>query len=492
MRKLVTWLKRGAVLLAVIALTVLGIRAWDSQRGPPLELWHTYIPRELTANELATADWTAYLAAEKAALEAVRANVTERLEGDARTPANRYFEGSPFYPGRFVTDWNRSYILEPDGPARGAVVFLHGLTDSPYSSRHMAQRYRERGYVAVAIRLPAHGTVPGALTDVAWEDWSAAARLAVREARRRVGPGAPLHLVGYSNGGALAMQYALDALTDQALARPDRIVLISPMVGVTGLARFAGIFGLPALFPAFAKAAWLSVVPEFNPFKYNSFPINGARQSSRLARALQDAIARRAGENRLGDLPPVLTFQSVVDFTVSTRAIVSALYRHLPANGSELVLFDINRSVKFGPLLRPSADAALQGLLPAPPRRFRTTVITNVGPESAEVVERVTEAGATAVQARALGLAYPSGVYSLSHIALPFPTSDALYGTDPDPAEHFGVRLGAMALRGERGILIVSQDFLTRMASNPFFPYMLRRVEEAMGKMAEGGRPGRR
>lgn len=286
------------------------------------------------------------------------------------------------------------------------------------------------------------------------------------------------------------MKYALDAIGDQTLMRPHRIVLISPMIGVTRLARFAGLFGLPAMFPAFAKSAWLSVVPEFNPFKYNSFPINGARQSSRLARALQQQIAGYARESRLVDVPPILTFQSVVDFTVSTRAIVSALYAHLPANGSELVLFDLNRSAKFGPLLRPSADTVLASLLPDPPRRFRTTIITNVSPDRREVLEHVTEAGAATAQSRELGLTYPLDVFSLSHIALPFPTTDALYGLDPDPAEHFGVSLGALAVRGERGTLIVSQDFLIRLSSNPFFPYMLERVEEGMGGARD--RPGAR
>jgi hypothetical protein len=36
-------------------------------------------------------------------------------------------------------------------------------------------------------------------------------------------------------------------------------------------------------------------------------------------------------------------------------------------------------------------------------------------------------------------------------------------------------------MRGERGMLIVSQDSLTRIASNPFFPYLLRRIEETAG-----------
>jgi alpha-beta hydrolase superfamily lysophospholipase len=284
-------------------------------------------------------------------------------------------------------------VLEPDGAPRGAVVFLHGLTDSPYSLRHIARRYRAHGYVSIAIRLPAHGTVPGALAEVEWEDWMAATRLAVREARRRIGPSLPLHLVGFSNGGALAMKYALDAIEDPRLTRPERLVLISPMIGITAFARFAGLAGLPAILPAFAKAAWLSILPEFNPFKYNSFPVNGARQSWDLTQALQQQILRQARAGRLVELPPILTFQSVVDFMVSAPAIISSLYAHLPANGSELVLFDLNRSTKLGPLLSSASDAVLTRLLP-PPRPFRTTIITNASPDSDEVVERVVEAGA--------------------------------------------------------------------------------------------------
>ncbi len=367
-------LLKFVVVLAVLALAgLLGLRAWDSQRGLPLALWHTYKPDDLTASEIAKLDWPGYLKAEQALFDAVRANVTEKLPAEDRVNSNRYFDGSPIYPGKIATDWNRSYVLEPEGAPVGAVVLLHGLTDSPYSLRHVARLYRAHGYVSVAVRLPAHGTVPGALANVHWEDWSEATRLAVREARRRVGPSRPLHVVGFSNGGALAMKYALDALGDPALSRPDRLVLISPMIGITELARFAGIFGWPAILPRFARAAWLSVTPEFNPFKYNSFPINGARQSSLLTRDLQPHIARYARENRLGELPPILTFQSVVDFTVSTRAIVTALYDQLPANGSELVLFDVNRNALVSPLLRGNLYLALDRLLPEPPRRYRTT-----------------------------------------------------------------------------------------------------------------------
>jgi alpha-beta hydrolase superfamily lysophospholipase len=472
--------KRTALLVAAILVTLIAVRIYDTQRGPPLEPWHTHAPVELSADELDEADWNRYLAAEQAVFDDVRAEITAKLDVEDRIPINRYFEGSPVYPGRFAQDWNRSYVLEPEGAPVGAVVLLHGLTDSPYSQRHIASSYAAHGFVAIVPRLPAHGTVPAALTEVEWEDWLAATRLAVREARSRIGPSLPLHLVGFSNGGALAMKYALDAIEDPALSRPDRLVLISPMIGITAFARFAGLAGLPAILPKFAKAAWLGLLPEFNPFKYNSFPVNGARQSYRLTQTLQEQIRRLARGDGLAGLAPVLTFQSVVDFTVSTRAIIASLYAHLPANGSELVLFDLNRSAKLGPLLSTAADTVLTRILPPPPRRFRTVIISNPGAGD-EVVERVIEAGAETEQVRPLGLTYPLGVFSLSHVALPFPPSDGLYGSDPDPTENFGITLGTIAARGERGALIVSLDSLLRMSSNPFFPYLIGRIEEGIG-----------
>jgi len=461
-------------------VTFLGIRIYDSHRRPPLELWHTVVPTELSADELGEADWARYLAAEQAAVDEVRREVTAKLPAEERVPVNRYFEGSPINPTRFEQDWNRSYTLEPDGDPVGAAVLLHGLTDSPYSLRHIARRYRDRGFAVVAIRLPGHGTVPASLADIEWEDWVAATALAVREARRRIAADGPVHLVGFSNGGALALKYALDGIEGAAPYRPDRLVLISPMVGITRFARFAGLAGLPALLPAFAKAAWLGIVPEFNPFKYNSFPVNGAQQSWRLTQALQEQILRVAAAGRMGELPPTITFQSVADFTVSTSAIISALYVHLPDNGHELVLFDVNRDPKLGSLLRLASSTLIDRLLPEPPQAFRTTVIANAATDSSEVVARIVEAGEREERVTPLNLAYPSGVFSLSHVALPFPLSDGLYGLHPDPAEDFGVNLGAVAPRGERGALIISLDSLLRMASNPFFPYLLDRVDEGI------------
>jgi len=474
-------LRRLAIGLAALLALVVAVRAVMALTGPELRPWHLVVPPELDAAALDVTDWTGFLAAEARAFAAVREKVTDRLAPADRVPANRFFADSPLNPSRFPTDWNRSFVLLPDGPAAGAVVLLHGMTDAPFSMRHLAQLHRERGWIAVVPRMPGHGTVPAGLTEVHWRDWLAATRLAMREARARIGPDRPIHLVGYSNGGALALKHAMDAIEDPRLPRAETITLVSPMIGVTAFARFAGIAGLPAFLPAFASAAWLDLVPEFNPFKYNSFPVNAARQSHLLTASLQDQTRRLAEANRLSALPPVLTFQSVVDSTVSTRAVVEALYARLPENGSELVLFDVNRNARLGPLLSPAAAGAVERLLPEGSRRYAVTVVTNAAPGSAEAVARRSPPGQAAGADNPLGLSWPPQVFSLSHIALPFPVTDGLYGLEPDPEDRLGFTLGALAARGETGVLVTSLDSLLRISSNPFFPYMRARMAERLG-----------
>ena len=140
--KVLTWSKRVAILLAVAVLTFFAVRVYDVQRGPSLEVWHTYVPRELDAEQIDKADWAGYLAKEARLFEDLCLEVSQKLTSGERVPINRYFEGSPVYPPHFSQDFNRSFVLEPNGPPRGVVVLLHGLTDSPYSQRHLAQVYR--------------------------------------------------------------------------------------------------------------------------------------------------------------------------------------------------------------------------------------------------------------------------------------------------------------------------------------------------------------
>jgi pimeloyl-ACP methyl ester carboxylesterase len=203
--------------------------------------------------------------------------------------------------------------------------------------------------VAIGIRLPGHGTVPGGLTHVDWEDWMAAVRLVMREAARRAGDNLPVHIVGYSNGGALALKYALDALNDSSLRRPDRIVLISPMIGVPPSAiRRARRLARGAA--AVRRAAWLTIAPEYNPS--STTPSHQCRAPvGRLTTALQAEVAQRAGNGEPAPAP-VLTFNRS-RLTVVTAAVCRRLRF---CRRTEPVLFD-DRTMDVGPLLRSDARA---------------------------------------------------------------------------------------------------------------------------------------
>ncbi len=479
--RLIALAKKTGMVVGIVLVVLLAVRVYLSQQGPELHLWHTWRADEMSVRELDNADFAGYLAREKAIFTDLDNAVTAKTAGEEQTPLNRYYRQSLVWPGQFAPDANRSFVLMPAGKPRGAVVLLHGLTDSPYSVRRLAVNYQQHGFVAVVPRLPGHGTAPGALTDVDWEMWLAATRLAVREATRLAGEAVPLHLVGYSNGGALAMKYALDALDAPALRKPQQVILLSPMIGVTSFARFAGFAGLPALLPPFAKAAWLNISPEYNPYKYNSFPVNAARQSWLLTKALQEQIGRAARENRLANLPPVLAFQSVMDSTVSTRAVVSGLFDQLPANGSELVMFDINQAASFRPLFKPSSWTATTALLPVAQRRYGVTIITNASEHSFSTVAKITPAGRTQETVVPLAQSWPQDVYSLSHVAVPFPPDDDLYGREPGVKNRYGISLGTIALWGETSVLSVGKEALMRVTSNPFYDFMQERINSRIG-----------
>ncbi|MFL1461214.1 alpha/beta hydrolase [Roseococcus sp. DSY-14] len=453
------WALAGALALVVVA------RAVMVERGPGLAPWHKVVAPEPAAADTEAMSWAAWMAAESRAFAAARTELDAALPPALRVAASRFTPGGPLDPAGFARDWNRSFVLEPAGPVRGAAVMLHGLTDAPYSMRHLAALYAGAGFVVLAPRLPGHGITPGGLSRATVGEWRATVRMALRAARDRAGQG-PIHLVGYSNGGALALQAALDGQADPRLPRAQRLVLLSPMVGVTPFARFAGIAGWPAALPRFAAAAWLDILPEFNPFKFNSFPVNAARQSFLLSSEVQ----RRLAGQDLARFPPVLAFQSAADATVSSRAVVEALFGRLPANGSELVLHDLNRAEALGPLLRPGAVDAADALVPAGPRAWTLTLVSNAGPGTQEVAANGTPTG----------LRWPPGVFSLSHVALPFPVTDGLYGLAPDPADRQGLNLGALAPRGERGVLLPGVDGGGRLTSNPFWPLLAAKLLEGL------------
>jgi alpha-beta hydrolase superfamily lysophospholipase len=482
MRTVVRWLRRLVFAIVLVWATLVVGGAFGARaRLPELKLWHLYIPRaEITASDVtATTTLADLLKREDETMAEVRSAVEERLPPEDRSVLNRYDPESPLNPGRMTRNWNRTIELVPE-KVRGGVLLVHGLTDAPYSVRALAELYRDRGFYALALRMPGHGTVPGALTKTRWEDWMAAVRVGARHVRAKAGGGAPFHVVGYSNGGALVLSAALEALDDKTLPKPDRIVLVSPMIGITPLAALSRTISRLGVLPYFEKAKWTDVVPEFNPYKYNSFPANAGFQTWELTGRLQKQVKRLAEAGRAAEIPGILTFSSLIDATVSTRATIDRLYGLLADNGSELVLFDANRTAPVRPFLPPGSAALLGRAVSDRSRRYVLTVVRNAGPEARDVVTASYSPGAAEPRVEPTGLAWPAQIYSLSHIAVPFRPDDPLFGLDPPP-ESRALDLGRLAPRGEKSALTVPESLWLRLASNPFFAVVEAKVAAAIG-----------
>ena len=414
--RLILWL---TTIVLTFLITVLLVRAFDARRGPALKLWHTEkLAAEFQARDRHTVKTLAdYLARENALFAELNRKITAVLPPQDQTAINRYAPGYLLYPAG-ATNWNRTVVLAPKY-LHGGMLLLHGLTDAPYSLKHVAEHYRDQGYYVLVLRVPGHGTIPSALVRTRWRDWLAAVELGARHVRTQIGLDRPLYFVGYSNGGALALKYALDAAERADLPQVDGLVLISPMIGISRSAVLARWIALMGEIPCFEKSRWLDFMPEYLPYKYNSFPANAAYQSHLISRDLRKEVLRQAKSTAITNLPPVLTFQSIVDATVSTPAVVDALYNHLCHPRDEMVLFNVNTRALEGSFIRPTDLEFGRTLLGDRTRHFRLCVITNRDTNSAEVVELSVSPGATQPRSRALGLQWPEEVYSLAHIALP-------------------------------------------------------------------------
>ena len=100
-------------------------------------------------------------------------------------------------------------------------------------------------------------------------------------------------------------------------------------------------------------------------------------------------------------------------------------------------------------------------------------MIATRGPGNAQLKSTRFAAQATTASEQMLDAQYPPSLISLSHVALPFPIDDPLYGQQPGGQENYGVNLGSLNMRGERGALIVDAGSFSRATSNPFFRVML-------------------
>jgi alpha-beta hydrolase superfamily lysophospholipase len=468
------WLFGG--LLAVVAAT-LPACAQEVQERPVLQPWHTVIlKKEFHAgDEARIKSIKDYQELETTLFAELDERVYRVVDKREQSRINRYWAGSNSDPRTSTPDWSRTQVMPVANP-RGGVLLLHGLSDSPYLMRGLADFLHAQGWYVVVLRLPGHGTAPSGLLEVKWQDWAAAVRMAARDIVTTVGPDKPLVLGGFSTGGALAVEYALAQRQGEAIPKLSNLLLFSPAIGIDSMARWASTVNAISALPGLHKLAWEDLLPEYDPYKYNSFPVNAGAQIWKLTKRIDDQLSDLSKHGGATGLPRILAFQSGADATVSTVAVIRALYGRLPNEGHRLVLFDANRIGNEVQILKPELFAGRDRLLTGPVLPFDLEIVTNEKNDESPVSSWIRAAGGTEVIHVPTNLLWPRDLISLSHVAIPVAADDPVYG-EIQPTRHEGrIWLGHAALYGERDLLLVPETALLRVRYNPFFPWMTQRI----------------
>jgi esterase/lipase len=249
-----------------------------------------------------------YVARNRAMLRRVHAGAADL---DRIIDGNAPFELAPL-PG-FAPGQQKAY--------RRGVLLTHGLSDSPYTMRHLAEFFRQNGFRVMAILLPGHGTQPGDLLDVTWQEWAKAVAYGAYKLAEEADE---IYLAGYSTGAALSVYHSLRD------ARVRGLFLFSPALRITPKAAFAKLHKLYSwLLPS---ARWVDIKPDLDIYKYESFTKNAAAQAYALTRVLGKQLRRQ------GIDIPVFVAASADDITVRTEVIFEfiARARH---DASRLVLY---------------------------------------------------------------------------------------------------------------------------------------------------------
>jgi esterase/lipase len=227
-----------------------------------------------------------------------------------------------------ILNANVPFELKPDeekyprnrnGRYEKGIVFIHGLSDSPYLMRAVALHFQARGFLVRSILLPGHGTVPGDLLQVTYEEWIRATEYGVHQMKLHV---ENLYMGGFSTGGALCIR--------EGLKYPEikGLVLFSPALGVKSpwavLADFLKVF-----------MDWLGDERDDRDIaKYETFAINGGAQVYRLTRELDaDFLAGKR-------LPmPVFMVLAADDMSVDTKKATEVFRTFMTSPGSVLILY---------------------------------------------------------------------------------------------------------------------------------------------------------
>jgi esterase/lipase len=209
-----------------------------------------------------------------------------------------------------------------DGKYGRGILLIHGLSDSPYLLQPLARHLQKQGFFVRTILLPGHGTVPGDLLDIRYEEWIRAVQYGIRTMKGEV---TDLFLGGFSTGAALSV---LESMKDKEI---KGLVLISPALAVKD--RRVALAGMLR-----GVKDWVGAIhDDVDYVKYETFAVNAAYQIYLLTMEI-DALL---DQGRRIDAP-VFAALSREDITIDPERALFVLEKYAPSPRNVLVVYGKN------------------------------------------------------------------------------------------------------------------------------------------------------
>lgn len=244
---------------------------------------------------------------------------------------------------------NAPFILAHPQPTQKLIVLFHGLSDSPFYLRSIAQALYAQGHTVVVGLLPGHGiTDPIEVLhdpDLAkrWRDYVVQVIDIVRPL------GSELYVGGFSTGGTLATDYMLEHLA-----------------AVDGLMLFSGALRLADNAETLSKipfAKWISkiidgdyITTSSNPFKYPDISNHAALILMDIINDIRARLATTSGINipifaahsQSDQVTPILGIQELIAVAIAPHTLfeiaesMQVCHANVPLNQTQVAAIGID------------------------------------------------------------------------------------------------------------------------------------------------------
>ncbi len=212
-----------------------------------------------------------------------------------------------------------------ENPHTKVVLLIHGLTDSPFVTRDLANTFNQQGFDVLSILLPGHGTCPGDLLEVNWRDWVKAQADALDALVERY---SDVYLCGFSLGAVLNLYQAATDKRIKGLFLFSPALQLPPAVLIT-----CGLSGMSQWLP---HLKWIDIQPDDDLFKYESTAANAICQTSQLVNCVKELLVLSMPEI------PVFMAASEDDATVQISAVMP-FFDQLKADHKRLLFYSTRR-----------------------------------------------------------------------------------------------------------------------------------------------------